>query len=183
MLQDSLPGFEVDPLRLSPKRLLCLEGRNSSPPSNRRAAGAIGPRSPMASSATNFCPSFINNEDATLSNGRKGAELFRYLCTLTSSLAGFCHPSVSGTPPLGRGASVRTAGLGGFMPRPGAHPGTSTSSSHSCSLSLRLGSSLNPDASAPLGFPAPWPASLDTPASCPREISVAQADRQGSAPA
>lgn len=46
-----------------------------------------------------------------------------------------------------------TAGLGGFMLRPGAQLGTSYGSSRSCYLSPWLGSSLYPAAFAPSGSP------------------------------
>ena len=45
------------------------------------------------------------------------------------------------------------AGRGGLMLRPGAQPGTISSSSRNSSLSPRLGSSLNPAAFNPSGFP------------------------------
>ena len=59
-------------------------GRSSSRPSNRRIAGAIGPRRSDGITGDELL-AFINNEETTLRTARRGAGLFRYLRTLTSS--------------------------------------------------------------------------------------------------
>jgi len=49
--------------------------------------------------------------------------------------------------------SIFTAGWGGFMLRPGAQPGTSSSSNRNSSLFPRLGSSWYPAAFSPAALP------------------------------